>query len=182
MKLAHPLENAIELIQTLRKIRINIVIESRVRMRDSNYLYIHVPPPSVSSSAAKAAETAAAECLSNAFIFPFFCLFVVVWLDSILLRLSNFFWLVYTYISNCLQSKTMPQQCLIEAEIIETNTRKLTNAHRWELSILKWLECFMLSITVFFYFFLFFFLLPLLSSLRLDFIVYFYCYYDYNFH
>lgn len=137
MKLAHPLENAIELIQTLRKIRINIVIESRVRMRDSNDLYIHGPPPSVSSSAAKAAEgaakaveTAAAECLSNAFIFPFFCLFVVVWLDSILLRLTHFFWLVYTYISNCLQSKTMPQQCLIEAEIIETNTRKLTTVHR----------------------------------------------------
>lgn len=151
MKLAHPLENATELIQTLRKIRINIVIESRVRMRDSNDLYIHVPPPSVSSSAAAvAAEIAAAECLSNAFIFPFFCLFVVVWLDSILLRLTHSFWLVYTYISNCLQSKTMPQQCLIEAEIIETNTRKLTNAHRWELSILKWLACFMLSITVFF--------------------------------
>lgn len=133
MKLAHPLENATELIQTLRKIRINIVIESRVRMRDSNDLYIHVPPPSVSSSAAVAAvaaEIAAAECLSNAFIFPFFCLFVVVWLDSILLRLTHSFWLVYTYISNCLQSKTMPQQCLIEAEIIETNTRKLTNAHR----------------------------------------------------
>lgn len=122
--MAHLLENAIELIQILRKIRINIVIESRVRMRDSNDLYIHVPPPSVSSSAAAAAEIAAAECLSNAFIFPFFCLFVVV------LRLTHFFWLVYTYISNCLQSKTMPQQCLIEAEIIETNTRKLTNAHR----------------------------------------------------